>query len=323
MATLSFKNHSHIGNFGLMNTLEVNLKLWLDWCFLKVGAWTDVNASQTDIYSGSYNTLRMIPDDNYTDGQVWGGLRKDWVWESGVNYTDKDSNVCNPIAVSTPTIDGVATTDTYYIDYPNGKIVFTNAVDTDSTVAVNYSYRNIQTYRSDSVPWYRQIQYNSFDSSNLHFTQEDAVGEYSIGGEHRIQLPCIVIDVAARGTARGTELGSGKLTILQDVLLYVLAESKAERNEILDFLRDQVHTTLTLVNVNYINSQSSWPLDYRGMKVNSNTLSTFANDSDYFYRYARIMEGILAETTATDASIYEGLVKYIVQVDNTSSTQGC
>ena len=92
MATqnLSFKGVSHIGEDLLLNDLELNMKVWLDYSFMHLGAWFDVSIPTSGAYGGDFATLKFISDRSYTDGQVWEGVRKDWVWETGINYTGED-----------------------------------------------------------------------------------------------------------------------------------------------------------------------------------------------------------------------------------------
>ena len=83
---LAFKGTQHYGDPTLIDELEVNLKNWFDWAFLKIGAWQEVNSSTSGIYGGSFSQLLPLDDAGYSDDQVYFGIRKDWVYETGVDY---------------------------------------------------------------------------------------------------------------------------------------------------------------------------------------------------------------------------------------------
>ncbi len=81
-----FKAVTNIGDTFVMDELENNLKVYFDWAFLQIGGWFDVDIPTSGAFGGDFSQLRLVHDDSYTDGQVWQGARKDWVWETGVNY---------------------------------------------------------------------------------------------------------------------------------------------------------------------------------------------------------------------------------------------
>lgn len=82
-----FRKVSHYGSNKLSNELEINLKSWLDWSFLKIGAWSNVYTGTDAPWGNNFYSLKSIHIDGITDGRVWIGPRKDWAYETGVNYT--------------------------------------------------------------------------------------------------------------------------------------------------------------------------------------------------------------------------------------------
>src|SRR5687768_13604412 len=94
-----FRGVTHYGEPLLTNELETNLKSWLDWCFLAVGAWKNVTIPTSGVYGGNFHTLQEIDDRSYTNNTVFQGIRKDWIWESGVNYASPTGGTFNPLSV--------------------------------------------------------------------------------------------------------------------------------------------------------------------------------------------------------------------------------
>lgn len=89
---LRFKLVSDYGETLISQELENNLKMWLDWAHLGIGGWQNVQVPQTGNYGGDFSQLRPSNDRAFTTAgsattAVWEGVRKDWVWETGVDYT--------------------------------------------------------------------------------------------------------------------------------------------------------------------------------------------------------------------------------------------
>lgn len=267
-----FKGVSSISQDLLINILESNFKMFFDWSFLNIGAWFDANRDQYKLYNPSANapsTMILADDPSYDAGQVWQGIRKDWVWESGIECFDNEPIAISGIYVDNNfiNIDGPFPSGlSYNIDYPLGRVVFENSVDTDSVVEVDHSYRFVQVYRGSDSPWTNIIQLSSFDTSNKDIQKLDS-GDWAIGGNHRIQLPCIIIEPVARSRSRPHELGNDNLIIEQDIEFYILAENKNDRNKILDILRLQQDSNIWLFDTNKLSEDENYPLNHMGNLV--------------------------------------------------------
>jgi hypothetical protein len=260
----TFKNVSSIGGDFLLNTLENNLKTFLDWSFLNIGAWFDVQRSNQNLYGGRYHfKLSPVDDPSYQNGQVWQTSRKDWVWENNISYESS-----SPISISGVYINGTLATSGYIANYPMGQIVFDSPKKASTNVELNYSYRFIQTYRANDAPWFNLLQFSSFNTDNKDISQNDE-GEWSIGSYKRIQMPCVIIEAIPRSRSMPYELGSGGLIFEQDIILYVLAENKNDRNKILDIFRYQQDSVIYLYNTNEIAKNDHYPLDYNGNLKNN------------------------------------------------------
>jgi hypothetical protein len=129
----SFKQVNHIGDTYLMNKLEVNLKTWFDWALLRAGGWTNVSIPLPGAYGGDFSTLRQVDDPSYTAGTVWESVRKDWVWETGVDYVGTDTVTYNPTSPAVVQVDSVVTAPDH-INYPLGRVIFATPISSSSSV---------------------------------------------------------------------------------------------------------------------------------------------------------------------------------------------
>jgi hypothetical protein len=260
----TFKSVNSINDDLLLNIIESNFKMYLDWCFLNIGGWFDARIAYSGTIHGSshpYSTLLLTDDDNYTAGQVWQGIRKEWVWESGVNYKNN-----YPISISGVYINNAFnpySSGNITIDYPLGRVIFDNPIATTSTVKANYSYRYVQTYRASDSPWFNIIQYASLQTDNPDISRSND-GNWSIGGNHRVQLPAIMIESLPRARQRPYEIGSNALIVDQALTFRILAENKNDRNKILDIIRSQQDATIALFDTNKMSQDNAFPLDANG-----------------------------------------------------------
>ena len=55
----SFRGANHFGEPLLVNILEQNLKSWVEWSLLKIGAWENVTTGSTGPYGGSFNATKF------------------------------------------------------------------------------------------------------------------------------------------------------------------------------------------------------------------------------------------------------------------------
>jgi hypothetical protein len=306
-----FKNVNNIGEDLLLNILESNFKTYLDWAFLNIGAWFSVSVNSSGLYgTNSHSQLILAEDPSYDVGEAWQGIRKDWVWETGVVF-----NNISPTNISGIYIDNVFTpysSGEFTIDYPNGRIIFDDAIDDDSSVKLNYSYRYVQTYRANDSPWFNVLQFSSFETNNKDITRTED-GDWSIGGQHRIQMPAIVVESLARSRSRPYEIGNNNLIIEQDIAFHILAENKNDRNKLLDILRLQQDSVIVLYDSNVIAQNDLYPLDYNGDRKN-NPLMYPNMVSQYGWRKCWIKNVNLFEIDSFHPYLHRGLVRATVEI---------
>lgn len=260
LTSTCLKNIHSINQDLLLNIIEANLKMFLDWSFLKIGGWIDVDRPSNSLYGNELYRLSVANDPSYISGSAWDALKKDWVWEGdNILFDSRSPTAINGIFVNNQFISN--TSNTYYIDYPNGRIVFNTPISTDSIVEVEYSYRYIQVYRANDSEWFLTVQYP--DPNNRAITRLES-GDWKIGQNNTIQLPAIVIESIPRSRSRPYEIGSGGLVIEQDFAFHILANNKNDRNKLIDILRLQQDLTISLYDTNALSADDKYPLNYNG-----------------------------------------------------------
>lgn len=255
---LKFKGVCHFATTDLINNIELNLKLRFDWCFLQAGAFLNVSKDMAGPLSvGDWSSLKCVDGVGYK----WISVRKEWVYED-ITYIDIDGGTNTP-TVPQIYIDNILQVSGYTINYPEGMVIFDAPVSISASVQASYSYRYVQTYISKEAPWWQELQQNSFNLNDMHFTQSDC-GDWSIGTEHRIQMPTVIIDSIPIGSLSGYSLGESKRKATQVVLFHVFAEDKSTRNKIVDIVRMQGDTAICSFDANYAAIDSALPLSCGG-----------------------------------------------------------
>lgn len=90
---VGFRGVDHYGNPTLTEQLESNLKHFLDWSFLKIGAWQEVSLNTQGMYGGNFYTMHNSYDEAQSSYTTYQSIRKDWVYETGVNYQSPSLNI--------------------------------------------------------------------------------------------------------------------------------------------------------------------------------------------------------------------------------------
>ena len=71
-----FQHVSSFNNSLILNTLEVNLKAFLQHSFLSIGSWSDVQLNQQNLVTSPLSDLQLSEDPAYKRGQVWISAKK-------------------------------------------------------------------------------------------------------------------------------------------------------------------------------------------------------------------------------------------------------
>lgn len=298
-----FNNVNAIGQKFLIEQLEDNIKSFLDWGFLNIGGFVNISVPTSGFNNNSIHQLKQTNDPDFKDGQVWQTARKDWVWESGVNF-----NGYSPISFSGLKINNVlypAPTGSgqygYYINYPDGKVVFNSPVPSNAKVSADYSYRWCQVYKASNSPWWTELQ-GDLLNPEPQFSQKNK-GDFNITANHRVQMPCIIIEPISRSSSTPWQLGATDFMINQDILLHIFTERAADKNTLADIIRLQKHKTIWLYDIQKIVNDGVNGLDYKGSKnINGKIYEDLVNNSDYrwykcFFKDVNILDMETANNT--------------------------
>lgn len=297
-----FKAIEKIGKRLFMNELETNLKMFLDWSFLQIGTFYNVDIPTSGQYGGDFSTLRPVKDKQFTDGKVWEGVRKEWVWESDLDF------IVQPNPVTGVVVDGGVVASGFHVNHPLGRIVFDTAISTSSIVKVSHTYRGVQVYKSDDAPWFRELQYGSYRAEDAQF-QQTTKGEWSIGGHHRVQLPAIVIECVPRAYSTPYEMGNGTAQFRnQDILLHIIAENGFDRNQLVDTLLLQQDLNMVLYDTDEVIASGDYPLNYRG-SLTAADLNYPDLVEQHPWEKARWKSVVAAEVESPHPQLYEAKVR--------------
>jgi len=299
---------------GFNENLQYGILEWCRWAFLQVGGFENVLKSQASgLYGGHPAILRSVTDPNFDSGKVWEGMRSDWVWETGISY-GVQPRVCSGVYVNgsfKPTATEVGAYE-HYIDYPRGRAVFTSAIATGSDVRCDYAFR-IPTMSYSKMPWMQELLYGSLNIQRSDFMVAGS-GSHNQLAEARRQMPTIGLELSQRSGYRPYQLGGGQW-VYQDVLMHVLAESKPERDKLLNLLGNQNAKVLILPDRGLMKEGATFPvdIDVLGRPI-SNPMqypSIVAPTGDGGFEWARVM---LRDTQSqvlqtTNNWLYRGVVR--------------
>lgn len=305
------KHVTQVGETLLMSQIETNLKSYLDWGLLEVGSFFNVDIPTSGAWGGTYDNLRLVDDPSYTLGQVWESARKDWVWETGLSYSTQPTAITGVVVNGTSYGTGDASFGHHY-NYPLGRVVFDTAKPQNSTVQLEYAYRNVQVYIADQAPWWDELQYDSFRVDDPTLSDVGS-GNWQILSNHRVQLPAVVIEAVPRRRFRPYEQGNVSNFVYQDVLFHVLAESRWWRNNLVDIISLEKDRTIWLFDNNLMADSGIYPLDHRGMVVSNPIMYPTLVDS-YRFEMARFYDMVVTEMESPTSRLHRGTVRATFEV---------
>lgn len=306
----TFHNVGGINESNNLSLLEDNIKGFLDWSFLHIGAFVNVNIPTSGINNSSnFHTLKPVSDPTQKT-KIWEGIRKDWVYETGVSYESS-----SPVAISgiylnntflpSPTGSG---SYGYNINYPLGRIVFNNNVASTSNVQLEYSYRFVQTYKANESYWWKEVQRETYNPANFKPS-----GDYSITANHRVQLPAVIIETIPRTVLIPYELGTTRNIVVQDMFLHVFTENAVHRNNIVDILVAQKDKYFHLYDTNNIVKSGVYPLNYNG-SINTNGLNYPSLCESYKKYWCTIKDSNIGELNTISSRLYNGIVRWSMEI---------
>ena len=318
MANIDLKGFSKLGDSTLVNDIKENIVSFFDWGLLNKENFVNVEIPSSGYYGGDEHRLRPVKDPRYTDGQVWEGFRSNWVWESGVTG-DSSPLVSND--PTNPGVSGVYVNDTFYpntttgefahhVNHPLGRVVFDTAIDTDSVVNCEYSYKYVNVGQCNGLPWFKQIQKNSERVDRKQFLSSS--GDWSQLSQTRMQLPAIGVEVTNSRSFKGYQLGGGSY-VYTDILIHCVAEDAYMRDSLIDMVSYQNEKTFQMYDLNKIAEADAFPLDYRGVPV-SGALEFPDLAVTYPFKGMRIFNCKFDSVYSLSPEVFVGTVKCTAEI---------
>lgn len=341
-----FSGVTNISTHLFMSQIETNIKGFLDWGFLHIGGFINVERPDQNIYGNPLAKLKPTEDPNYISGQVWQTMRKDWVWEKNVSYeqcvypyiepTDPTPTPYTPVCtreietlcpeiyqetIEPILIDGIYIDNVFYplnssmyiVDYINSRIIFNTPIDLDADVQMEYSYRWVQVYTYDNAQWWRQLQQQA--DNNLNHFEQPSEGDFSILSTNRVQLPAIIIETAARSQSSPWELGAKSLVMKQDLLLHIVAETMSDRNKIIDILRLQQDKVLRMYDINTVIKNSVQPFYINGtLNAHRINYGDLIWCDKYYWKTARLIDIYASDSQSFNPFLAEATVRFTAEI---------
>ena len=311
----TFHNVSSIGHKDTISILEDNIKGFLDWSFINIGGFINVKIPTSGIpVSGVVNPSNFHTFQPATDptqkNKIWETSRKDWVYESGIVYDSSSPTAFSGIYVNNSFLPAPTGSGSYgyNINYPLGRVVFTNSIAANSAVTAQYSYRYVQTYKSNDSFWWKEVQKETYNPTNFK-TNED----YSITSNHRVQLPAIVIELIPRTVLIPYQIGDSSNIIIQDILLHIFAQNANQRNSLMDILLHQKDKVLNLYDVNNVVKNSVYPLNKYG-NINPSGQNYPNLSANYNSHWCTIKESTIGELNILSSSLYNGIIRWSIEI---------
>jgi hypothetical protein len=301
--------------------LKLNMKLFMDYHFLREGGYTSVNSGQLH-YTGSDMSV-LLPDTDaddlfgLSDGSIWQSAFRGFIYESGV-VTDGAASVDPPVLYSGVYIQGTLRGPGdpefgHFADYINGRIIFNDPQPLDLDVKADFSWRHVRIgfehdFNQQTTDGYLDSQFASNPLTSMQIT-------YPSG---RMQpFPAVFIEVDQR-RSEPYELGNRSMITTDTVRFHVWATDDVQRDDIIDVIDQQVRKVLPIINFNraplplsgIYNTLSPEYITYQTLLRNNEVITTVGSGLPIGY-YAYIDESNVINMEG--AETYErGIVEYEV-----------
>tara|TARA_R110002020_G_scaffold218313_4_gene426180 strand:+ start:1408 stop:2403 length:996 start_codon:yes stop_codon:yes gene_type:complete len=317
------KGFDNVGDSSLSMSIQDGLIEFFDWGLLEKGNFFNVSIPASGQFGGDKHKLRLVDDPNYDSGQVWEGFRSNWVWQSGLSYSEQPlvTNKWHSPGISGVFVDGAfqstfdSPTYPHSVDYSNGRVIFNTALPTTSAVTAEYSYKWINVVPANSTPWFREIQYGS-QRADGHFAQTGS-GDWSQLAQSRLQLPAIAVEVVSPRVSEPYQLGGGSY-VHTDVIFHVLAEEDYVRDKLIDIVSLQNEKSIYMIDTNRMATNDAFPLDWKGsVKPSGFRYPDLVKPSGIGgYRWKGLrFENVRSQRTAPiNESLHTGVVRMTTQV---------
>ncbi len=305
--------------------LKLNYRLFIDMMMLRFGSFNNVQDG-TSFYDGSDMSV-MIPDTNSdrlffgagTVGRVWQSAFRQWVYEENI-VIDSDYSNGTPLLPSGITVNGniVAENDAtfgYVVDYLNGRIIFNNAQDIDTTeVRGNFAYRDVRvdfehSFNQQFRDGYLESKFmtNPGTSNNLIYPSGTAQ-----------PFPAIFIEIADH-EQEPYEMGNRSLITINTIRFHIWTLDDLSKDNIIDILTSQGRKTLPIIDFNLaplplsgiFNAKSFEYITYQQLLTNNEVITTVG--SGIPIKYLSYIEDVTARNLQSEEEYERAIVDYKVK----------
>lgn len=237
----------YYSDYTLEDQFQYNIIDFISYGLLEVGAFINIRKGQRDSFNNDQSLLRPVSIQNYPSNKIYGGLKNNWVWESGVSV-----NGTTPISISgiyvnntfIPNGTTVAGTG-WYIDYQRGWVVFNNQLTGNPSVQIEHTLRHVNVLPADSQ-FYKHIitEYQNRENWNINGSGID-----NINFESKAFLPAIFVDVR-KYSSNPLEIGSRSKWALANVNFEIFATNPGDRKRLSDICYMMEHKSFNVYNLN-------------------------------------------------------------------------
>lgn len=313
-----FRAVSHFNEPLIINEIEYGLKNFCDWAFLKIGAWENVTTGSIGAYGGSLSQLHVVDDPNFTDNTVFQSIRKEWIWETGINYSSPTGGTFNPLPVQVYINNALVGTGTsgysHHISYPLGRVVF-DSPQSSGAVKAQYSYRGVQTYLSDDINWWFEVQFDTFNPADNQWARNITSGDFSLSATNRVQLPAVIIECKSSRYSKPFELGTLVARNKQDVLFHLISQDRYTRNNMVDIFSLMQDKTIVLGDTDVIYRDQKFPLDERGMLTSTASIyPDIVGNTNYVFRHAFFEKVHVTDVETRHPNLHWSIVRCTLEI---------
>ncbi len=303
------KGNKSFYDYEVSDLLAWNLKAWLDYGLIEMGAYTNAIFSSTA--TSGLTDLKRAKDDRYADGQIYEAFGPHFIWETDVQPIGRSDK---PVIASGVYIDNVfypppgSGNYTYTMDFRHGRVIFGSGLASGTSVKCEHSFGDIASYLVDDAEW--KTITHEFTKGYDELESLSPSGMAQKLKKNRVWLPCVVIDVGDR-TNEPLQLGGGEIHVF-DVDYHIFSDKSFANRRLCDVLGNQYQTTISLFNINDFN----FPYNYNG-SVASGAMTypvVSSDNSPYFWDRARVMTTDGGPMNP-ETDVYRGTCSHTIEIE--------
>jgi hypothetical protein len=298
--TLKGVDQTGFGGSTISTQVRENLISFFSWGLLEAGAYGNVRIPTSGLYGGDNHKLHLVADPNYSNGKVWRGFRKNWVWETGIYREVPPINISGVYVNSSFHPSTGIGPYSHRVDYKNGQVIFNSAISPTSLVCCEYSYKIVDVLEA-STDFVKKAQFDTFDSSSSDLARGS--GDHIPLPSRTIQFPVIAVELINRVDFQGMELGGGNY-LYQDVDFYVVAEDIVMRDRLKDVILSQYEKSLLFYNIDGLVQDQKYPLNVDGT-LNPSGIRSYpvmiSDPSEGGYQYKKVW---ISEADTTSLNMF-------------------